>query len=261
MKIRALQWNIQACRVLKEGADPNQGKNYTGDNPLYFASVLKKYEPDIVALQEVHSNELRDQAKEIADVLGLPYVRTDIYEEQSFMDKKYGLGQSIISKFPFVKSSYTNIFYEKFPIESPSNPGENWVSRENGMTQTEINLDGVDITIATAHLIPFSWLGLDPFAKNGPAEQVRTNFSKLVSDLKAPWLLQGDMNVSTHHLSKFLGGYSTRDGYAEVEQKEATNPSGKTLDHVVSKNIKIVSNEVDKTVLADHFLIITELEI
>lgn len=261
MKIVAAQWNVQGCEVLKEGVDPKLGSSYEGDNPQYFADILKEYKPDIVTLQEIHSNEARDQATEIAEVLGLEHVRTDAYEKPSFMDKSYGLGQSIISRFAFNDSSYDRIGYERFEFPSPHNPREVWKSRQNGITRVVVEVNGQKLTIATTHLIPFGWLNLDPWAREGPAAQVRSNLQGAIGNFSTPWLMQGDMNVHTDRFSRFLGKVADRKNFDEVEQTTATNPYGRMLDHVVVNGPKIVSNKVDTTVRADHYLLVTELEI
>lgn len=268
MKLRGAQWNIQAARVLIEGREAGKSSSYEGDNPEYFAESLGSLGVDFVTLQEVHANDKRDQAREIAKLLNLKHTITHSYGE-SFMDSEYDLSQSIISRYPIVDCEYLPIDYKSYEIKNPENmTGENYVSRENGLSVATIQPNGRAVQLATTHLLPFSLFGVDPFGEK--ASEVRSSLAKQLSSLGDRWILQADLNVVMEvngrqarekSLGAFLGTAALSPGFRQVVPRYPTVPGGVAVDHIATQNIDINNMAVDQQVKTDHYLMITDYEV
>lgn len=56
MIIRTLQWNIGGGLVRLEESDPKDSLSYSVDGIEAIIQKIREYHPDIITLQETHSN-------------------------------------------------------------------------------------------------------------------------------------------------------------------------------------------------------------
>lgn len=73
MVIKTLQWNIGGGKIRTPSSNPELEQSYSIDGLAEIAQLAKKYDPDIVTLQETHANDNFVQVDKLAKDLGLPY--------------------------------------------------------------------------------------------------------------------------------------------------------------------------------------------
>ncbi len=258
MKLTGVQWNIQAARVRRPEADPMALESYTGDHPEYIAKYLAGRAFDFVTLQEVHANCQRNQANEIAKLLGGANAVTDSYGT-SFMNADYDICQSVISRHPIVDHRYLPLEFAPYTPANLKDLDGEYLAKDTGLTVATIEVDGRPVNIVTMHMQPFSLFAIDPYSD--AAKELRDSLEAQLRTLPAPWILQADFNVNSPSMDSFLGGIAAIDGYAGVLQTAPTIPAGKTIDHIATMHAAPVQTTVDATTLTDHYPVETVFEV
>lgn len=125
--IRVMTYNIHSCRGIDGKVRPER-----------IARVINRFDPDIVAVQEVDAHRVRssrhDQARMIADHLRMEHAFHAMFEEEK---ERYGI--AIFSKHPFdiVKADHLTMAQRRPSREAR---GAIWVRLElNGQTLNFIN--------------------------------------------------------------------------------------------------------------------------
>lgn len=256
MIIRTLQWNIGGGKVRKTDDNPIDPLSYCIDDLDSFIDLLKKHTPDIITIQESHSNKTDNQANKIADALGYKYFINDVYDS-SHLEKGMSLNQAIISVFPIKNSEFELFFNPKFETLGPR--GEHWVSHEKGISSCliEIEKDKV-LQIKTSHSFPYRRFHIDPLSKE--TLQLRNDMVRKIKPSNDLFLYQGDLNLDFESLQEVLPDLLV-NGMNEVILEEFTTPKGKKYDHVLYKGIKHVSSKIITDVLSDHYPVISEFEL
>lgn len=253
MLLKTVQWNIGGGKIRKEEADAASDESYKKDGVEYIIDILKTLSPNIITLQETHTNENTVQAKIIVEALGLPFYINDDYDD-SHVEAGQRLGQAIISSFPISNHSFGLYLNPKYRLKRPD--GSVWISHDKGFSRCIIDT-GVPLTIETTHIVPFRRFNID-LAKEG-AEVIRDISSKLNTD--APRLLiQGDFNMDGNSLADFLPSLF-ENGLQEIQLGKPTTPKGRNYDRILYRGLKPVKTVVLDSVLTDHYPICTEFEI
>lgn len=255
MIIKTIQWNIGGGKVRKTDDDPEDFLAFRNDALDSIIATLKIYNPDIVTIQECHTDNNRKQAEVIAKGLGLEYFVNDIYDK-SHLEEGQGLSQAIISRFPIQNKKFSFFTNPKFEIIGPD--GKQWVSHDKGVTSCVLNItDDTSLNIKASHAIPFGRFQVDPFADE--ALDLRRDMTEKLQPDADLFLYQGDLNFNDYSIKKFLPDLF-RDGLEEVVLSEPTTPKGRKYDHILFKNLKHVKSSVNSSVLTDHFPIYSEFE-
>ena len=254
MLLKTIQWNIGGGKIRKP--DDSAEGPYSENGLEQIESVLKKYQPDLVFLQETHSDTRNTQTEIIAKSIGLPNLRNDTYD-RSHLEDDQELGQAIISRWPISEHNFELFTNPHFQITGQN--GEIWTSNNKGVSKCLINLGvGQEIQVATLHLIPFRRFGINPLEDQ--FETLRENISSLARPSKTTFLLQGDFNFNETSLEQFLPGLLNQN-ISEVLLDKPTTPKGRKYDHIIFRDIKHIKSEVITDVLTDHFPVYSEFEI
>ena len=154
-----------------------QGGEYAGNKSEPYSEFINKYNPDVVALQEVDykttRNGKRDWLNEVAMQTGMfPYYCKSItYQGGAF-------GTALLSKYPFYKCEKT-IFSHKDTRED----------RSTGWIYVQLP-DGVSVRVGVVHLsLETSQLTIQHFAS--------INKAFFAEDTTTPALMIGDYNATT----------------------------------------------------------------
>ncbi|MDD5750427.1 MAG: endonuclease/exonuclease/phosphatase family protein [Candidatus Pacebacteria bacterium] len=254
MRIKTLQWNIGGGKARKPEDDPADALSYRFDVLDEFAGFIARQRPDIITLQETHSDEESSQAQKIAQTMRMFFIN-DVYDKSHIEDGK-GLGQAIISRFPIRNHTFDFFYNPKAEALGPD--GKHWVSHDKGVTACFLTMDnGLILNVKASHSLPFRKFNIDPLSdgifklRAGMDEKLRPE-----SDL---YLCQADLNYDNSSIADFLPGL-LRQGAKEVILSEPTTPEGRRYDHVLYKGLKLVSAKVVSDVLSDHFPIVCEFE-
>lgn len=254
MIIKTIQWNIGGGKIRKAD-DPSDGP-YADDGISHIEEILKKYDADIVTLQETHTDDKVVQAEIIAKDIGLSYSTNDIYDKSHIVDEQ-DLGQAIISRFPISEHNFKFFFNPHFEIAGQN--GATWISHNKGLSKclVEVGVEKI-IQVATLHLIPFRKFEVDPLEEK--FENLRKNIAELASPSSSTFLLQGDFNFDDPSLKKFLPTLFNH-GITEVLLDKPTTPKDRKYDHIVFQGLEHIRSEVITNVLTDHFPVYSEFEI
>lgn len=218
-------------------------------NPEKIAKLIKDL--DVVGLNEVYEKSdkevLRNQIQVLSNLTGSKYYAFGLGKEFDWGDS---IGNAVLSKYPIVD-------VEKVAVLEPINrrPNENDWYEDRIIVKATIDV-GVKIDYISTHF------GLNLLEQENMVEAL----VKIIDNAKNPVILCGDFNLRPRE--KVLTPiYERLKSVAEVmgKQDEYTldsfNPYT-TVDHIfVSKQIKVLSYNVIKKVVSDHFPIIAEVEI
>lgn len=219
------------------------------------ARQLRKYQPDIVFLQEVdmytkrsnYSNEIRLFGKEV----GLPYssMESNITLEEGYY------GDGIVSRFPIAFS--TNYI---MPLTKKEN-------EQRGILRNKISFGTTKLNLFSVHL------------STHEKERIMSvnELMKIISKINdnSAIIVAGDFNVGVTRLGKGKYIYEDKEKFEEyeilkqklekIDNKELTwfsNYGNACIDTMFySNNIKLVKYKTIKTEYSDHSAIYAEFDI
>ena len=237
--LRLMTYNVHHCM----GRD---GKI----SPGRIARIIARHDPDIVALQELNTNDAVDQAEIIAQKLAMVY-----QFHPSFSVKKGRRGNAIFSKFPIR------------PIRNSSLPrlAQTPLFEPRGALWVEIDVYGQKVQVLNTHLSLSSYEGLMQMkALCGPDWMENPAF-------QGPAIFCGDLNaLSGSKICKTIGQKLKNTqfelkGHRLLKTLPSFFPLG-LVDHIfVGPGIRTVKVEVPKTALekvsSDHLPVIVEVEL
>lgn len=249
-QLRTLQWNIGGAKIQAAAGEP-----YDKDGLNFIASKISEFQPDIVTLQETHSNDGFIQPKELANRLGWEFFVNDVYAS-SHIENGQKLGQAILSRWPIHDHSFSLLPNPEFKLLRPD--GEVWLSHDKGVTRLFVDAQGLGIEVCTLHLVPFRKFNVDFFDKNLLA--MRDELTKSLSSGFATRLIQGDFNIDVPSLQRHLPQLLS-SGCKEFILPTPTTPTGRFYDHVVYKNLTLCSANICSDVPTDHYPVICDFTI
>jgi endonuclease/exonuclease/phosphatase family metal-dependent hydrolase len=246
--MKILSWNIAGGR--KDLPDRSLG--YEGREDLvYFSNKIKECGPDVIMLQETHSNDKRILAEEIAARLGMPYV-FNTPASPSHIDPEYSLGNAIISKFPIHEQSA--VFYPNPWFDLVFKDGRKGVQHPKNLQTVKIE----NIYFANTQMLPIRIFGYE--YDHGLGNELALSIERVLENLvdKKPLVLAGDFNFNDPQ-SVYLKFFS-KTNLKEVLPAKPTRPDGKSRhDHIYrSEDIKIISSEIYET-FSDHYICFVEI--
>ena len=164
--LRVMSYNVHSCI----GTD---GKH----SLKRIAEVLKRYQPDVIALQELDSAKQRsgggDQAQALAEILGMEYHFHSVFELAGGL-----YGNAVLSRFP-MKRVRSGILPQPEGKRSKEPRGALW---------TKIEVDGQEVNIVNTHL------GLSSRERATQANELLS--SAWLGSCSGPTVFCGDLNIS-----------------------------------------------------------------
>jgi len=220
-----------------------------GSNVIDFnvpANIINEYDADIVGLNEVYGEGVREdftpQAQEIAKL-----TNRDFFFAPALDIENAGLyGNAFLSKLP-IKEVYN------IPIPDPEVKDEKAYYETRCLLKAVVDFGGKDITVFVSHF------GLAKGEKKNAVETVLNE----VKNVDTPIVLMGDFNL--HPDSEFLVPFYEIFNEVDKGNNEFTFSSNKPrakIDYIfLSKDIKVIKTEVIKKIASDHFALTAEVEI
>ncbi len=196
----------------------------------YHAEVIKKYQPNIVCLQEAHEyDEGRiDQVNELARMTAYEHVLS-IAISPSHLECNASLSLGVLSHFPIEKFSYT-----KFPnpdLSATGPNGEKWVLFDKGYVKATLNVHGQAIGLINAHCFPLHYFGASP-TESRFAEMWEILCGDLLNFAgRMPSLAAIDLNHDS--IEELLGGALDSHGYQNSFDNTPTTPKGIQQDYII----------------------------
>jgi hypothetical protein len=127
----------------------------------YYASILEKYQPDVVCLQEAHDYQDRHpgQSEYLASCLGYLYVAS-YPVSKSHLAKDASLALGILSRFPI-----KNAVYRQFPNPGLTGTGpdeDRWSLHDKGYVTGTVDLGDKVLGLVNGHCFPLRRFGASP---------------------------------------------------------------------------------------------------
>ncbi len=205
--------------------------------PSLVANVIKKYEADIVGLNEVHEmgSIFNNQPEQIAMEAGYDYH----YFAQAILDKDSPYGNAVLSKYPIIEA-------ETIAIPAGSLE-ENPRCEARSIAKAIIDLNGQKVMVLVAHF------GLADSEKKTVVNVVK----KLVADAEYPCVLMGDLNMEPHEtLIQKLKTILKDTAPEKIDKSSFTHSSdapNRKIDYIfVDKSITVKNAEALDENPSDH---------
>ncbi|MFO0955814.1 MAG: endonuclease/exonuclease/phosphatase family protein [Candidatus Saccharibacteria bacterium] len=253
--IKSVQWNIGGGKVSKPSDGHATDVRYDVDGLEEIVALLKKLQPDIITLQEIHASGHENQAKIITQAVGLPYSVSDFYAD-SHIEAGQKLGQCIISRYPISQHDFQLFWNPHYEVIWED--GRKASSHDKGVTSCQLDVEGAKLTVKTLHLIPFGRFNVDPFT--GGAEEVLLDVQNKLRSEAEQLLIQGDFNLDTQQLQDILPATISGDTQ-EILQNDITTPNGRRLDHIIYLGLELRDSETITTVATDHYPVVARFSI
>ena len=256
MEFTILNLNIMHGRNSKNPVFPlNINRDRIQKNLDVIARLIKKSNPDIVALQEIDACSILTDRLNQFDYLNqrlnyyyrhfAPTLEIKIFSQSLFIS-----GNAILSKFPLTNCQTFN-FNFSFPTE------------RKGFCLADVNLpDGKILSVASIHLVYVDWTQV-----NSRAKQLHSVAQK-INQTKSLYLLAGDFNCSMLGKEKSLPNFVNQlrlKAYDAQSQNLNTHPSwqpSKRIDWVLlSKELDFISYETIPQPVSDHLAIFAKINI
>jgi hypothetical protein len=256
MILRTLQWNIGGGKIRKTEDDPSDPLAYHNNALDTIIDTIKQFNPDIITLQESHSSDRDEQAKDIAGFLKLPFFVNDVYAP-SHLENGQNLSQAIISRYPLGQHRFELFLNPHVEIMGPD--GKRWISHDKGVTSCIVELpNGALINITTSHSVPYRKFDIDAWGEI--FSPIRSDMAQKLSSQSPLYLYQGDLNHDDASVRKFLPTLF-ENNLEEAILDGPTTPKGRWYDHVLYRGIEHIKSTVVTSVLSDHFPVYSEFEV
>lgn len=245
--LRVMTYNVHSCIGMDGKVAPRR-----------IARIISRYNPDIVALQEVdvgrETSQHIDQAIVLAAELNMDmhYHPVRCIEEEQF-------GNAILSRYPMRLIDASPLSTNVSPLRSRM-PA---VGQARGALHVEIEFRGAKFTMINTHL------GVTP-------EERRTQITDLLGEPRfskdsKPIIVCGDFNATHKHYAYQQTLKQMKDVQLQIESRipQKTFPSRyptMRIDHmfvdekVVVENVFVPSNQMTK-VASDHLPLVADLRI
>ena len=183
--MRIASWNIAGGHTVKSTGH----FDYNPEDTSYFSDQLAELEPDVICLQETHTNEKRSVAAEIARELGGYHVFNSPLSP-SHVDPAYKLGMAILTRKPFANERlhmYPSPEFELFFASS----GRKAIEHKKAL-QT-VDYDGMQV--ANTHMLPLIIFGYD--YREGRGKELAGKIERVIeNNLSDRGVLCGDFGMS-----------------------------------------------------------------
>jgi endonuclease/exonuclease/phosphatase family metal-dependent hydrolase len=210
-----------------------------------IADVIRRLNPDLVALQEVHrkttTSRLRDQASDIAEALGY-----HAFFGSAMNYQKGEYGEALLSKTPFL--SVTNHLL-------PNSVG----------TEPRAAAEAV-VTVDEGRRVRFLGTHLEHQSESTRLAQMGRLKEILDADTETPCVLAGDFNDGPHSktMKMLAGEWANAWGGREVPTWPADTPRT-PIDHVLCRPADrwriLECRAIEERVASDHLPVLAVLEL
>lgn len=257
MNLRTVTWNIGGAKLLKQGEDPRLMASYTVDGIGVIARQIAAFNPDIITIQEAHGDHNDNQIALVAKELGYEHFFYDAVSD-SHLDSTYKLGNGLISRFPISDVRIGRFLNPGLNFELE---GRNAFTHDKGYGSCIVSVGNAEIYVTSLHLIPFSSVGLG--FDSDIAQQILASVSAGLKDERANHyrLIQGDFNIHSDRVRKYLEELFNSDGLDEVALDQYTTPKERMYDHVLYRGLHLAGLKVDSNVLTDHYPVVCDFEV
>ncbi len=250
MNIKIATWNIAGARKIKS----LNRWDYQDEELDYFVAQLKTLSPDIICLQESHSNPSRSQAEEITKKIGFSFF-ADCPMSEARIDPQYQTSISIISNTPISNIETKKLDYPEFKLVFPD--GKEARKYDKYYLSTTIQgIQVVNIQVQPLHIWGHNY-------ETSPGSELALKYQQYFLGFTEPLILCGDLNTNQPDqvYSEFFGKFKLAEALPDkITRPDQGNKSRKS-DHIFySSSIKKINSDVVVTD-TDHYLCYSEFQL
>jgi len=243
MNIKIVTWNIAGARRIKSLTR----WDYQDEELDYFVTQLKALSPDIICLQESHSNSSRSQAVEIAKKIGFNFF-VDCPMSEARIDPQYQTTISIISNTTISDIEAKKLDYPEFKLVFPD--GKEARKYDKYYLSTIIRgIRVVNIQVQPLHIWGHSY-------EASPGYELAQKYQQYFLNFTEPLILCGDLNTNQPDqiYSEFFNKFKLQEALPnKITRPDQGNKSRKS-DHIFySSNMSKINSDVIATD-TDHYL-------
>lgn len=239
--MKIVTWNIAGGRKINS----NKLFEYGNEDLHYFSKQIYPINPDVICLQESHTNKTTSVASILAKTLNMNYVY-DSPASPSHIDNKYFLGTSIISRHSFSSTQTLTLPVPKFDLHFPD-------GQKVMVHQKNVQL----VKYRKFFLANIQLLGLFEHSYNkGVAVFYTKEIEKILLKLEEPIIFCGDFNVNKPQriFKSLFRILNLKDSLPNKITRPNVKNVKLTPDHIYySPPFKCVNSEIIKTT-TDHYL-------
>jgi len=222
--------------------------DYEEEDVTYFSDQIKNISPDIVCLQETHTNTSRAIATEIAREIGFEFVY-NCPISTSHIDSRYRLGMAVLSKVDLKGNDVTNYPYPDFPLFFKD-------GRPAAVHQKGVQILMYDnLTIANTQMLPLPVFG-KTYEEDEGAVLAQKIDELLSTIMKQPLIFCGDFNFDEPQViyPKTYKAYGLEDALPDTLTRPNKEELKKRPDHILYSSDIVCTGAKVVTVQADHYL-------
>lgn len=246
--MRLISWNIAGARRVKS----HQHFDYGDEDLIYFSEQAKILHPDVICLQETHTNSQRSVAEDLAKSLKMDHV-FDSPASPSHVDKLSRLGTAIISKTPFLNKEVFQYPYPDFELYFPD--GRKAIIHHKNLQVVKFK----DFYLANTQMLPIQIFGYQ--YGEGEAVEYTKKVESTFFTLKRPLIFAGDFNFDTPQAiyPMLRDRLALKDALPDRVTRPNKEGIKKTPDHIYySPEFKLIDSRIVETE-TDHYLCFAEL--
>lgn len=247
--IRVCTWNIGGGLI-----DEGNG-TFSSLDLGYFCKILSNADPDILFVQEAHifSDTRISQAKFISDYINHKFlVEQDI--SKSHLTEGAKLALAISAKSELFDMKYVQLPNPKLRSMGPD--GRPWISFDKGVFIGKINIRGLIIGIANAHLFPFHHF--NRCSNDDSFSNINRIFIESIKYIcrDGPFIMGADMNMDDPFQTL---PYLSKLKLVSSLPKSPTTPTGLLNDYIFVNDMMEVKRSGIFPTKADHYLCWTDI--
>jgi endonuclease/exonuclease/phosphatase family metal-dependent hydrolase len=214
----------------------------------YYASVLRKYRPDMVCLQEAHSfDDSEGQSEYLARQCGYPYVES-VPISRSHLAKGAFLTLGVLSRFPI-----TTLDYHQFPnpgLTATGPDGSLWKLLDKGYAKAIVDVGCGFVGVLNAHCFPLHY-----FTAVATEPRFRELWQTLASDLRdmreaMPTIAGMDLNHAP--VQDLLADLLRSGDYASAFDNTSTTRKGVQQDYILYDQRMDLLETTVRSTKSDH---------
>ncbi len=245
--MKIITWNIGGAHTVNSA----EQFDYDKEDLSYFVDAIRPLNPDVICIQESHTNDDDVLANRLAESLGLPYV-FDAPRSPSHIDENYQLSNAIISRYPIENKK--SILLPDPPFELYFRDG-----KKARLFHTYVQTADIQgITVANTHLQPLHIFGYS--YSEGEGKKFAEETEKILCDnLNSPLIFAGDFNAPNllNDFPRLIESF----GLTAALEEQATDIQGHRMDYILySEGLMMEDSAIIKTERADHYLGWAELK-
>ncbi len=252
MNIKVVSWNIAGGHKIAS----LKNFDYQEEDIEYFSDQIKKFIPDIVCLQEVHTNPDKSNAEDLENLLGIKLL-INSENSPSHIEDSFKLGNSVLSNLiplnieeAFLPDPEGDLFWSD---------GRKAVTHRKNLQYLEFE----KFNLANNQMLPVSLFGFKYDDAEGRGKILTKEINEVMAKVvNKPIIWCGDFNyINPTNIYKHIQTLGLRDALPDNSTRPTLDGEKKKPDHILySTEFKLIVSDIIQTE-TDHYLCYAQFEL